>query len=205
VKAWPPKKLGLNYDFQLGVESAKGYFWLAYELSNYAASCKICNSPLKSCYFPIGSSRKKTPASIKDLGKEKPFLCYPIGRIDEDPERLVTFSATTAIPAHRSGHQNRRGQIIIDFFRLNKRDDLHRQRATYITLAGGALKAAARGEEKIENLKLAESLNSATSPHASCVRAFQKVWEADRDTANQIYAACRNYISIAGAPVPSPT
>lgn len=74
VEVWPPERLGLNYGFGLGTASPNGYFWLAYHLSNYAASCKVCNSPLKSNYFPIAASRKKQLRQLQ-LSKLKNRSC----------------------------------------------------------------------------------------------------------------------------------
>jgi len=57
--------------------------------------------------------------------------------MDKDPEELLTLVATVAKPATASGHKRDRGQIIIDFFDLNGRDLLHRQRAQMSSLMGG--------------------------------------------------------------------
>src|SRR5689334_6367591 len=50
VRAWMPKTVEAKalFPFPLGSASDKGYYLLPYHLMNYAASCKTCNSPLKS-------------------------------------------------------------------------------------------------------------------------------------------------------------
>jgi hypothetical protein len=45
VTLWPDARRHshLAYTENLGDASDTGYYWLAYELRNYAASCKVCN------------------------------------------------------------------------------------------------------------------------------------------------------------------
>jgi hypothetical protein len=193
VTAWPdparhPK---LNYAFQTGLPSPSGYYWLAYELQNYAASCKICNTPLKLNYFPIAGARGTASASIRDLSDEQPFLCYPLGDLDDDPEELVTFDATVAIPAASMGAKHWRGQIIIDFFGLNDREDLHRARAQMIALFGPALQAVSDGRDSHDDRKLISRMQSPDLPHAGCIRAFKRLWSTDEARARQDYVRCR--------------
>ena len=47
---WSPMALPTH---GVGAGRAEGYWWLSYDLGNYAASCKFCNSTLKSNRFPI--------------------------------------------------------------------------------------------------------------------------------------------------------
>lgn len=68
-----------------------GYWWLAFELSNYRLSCTFCNSPVKNgndvtrgkqSLFPLldESVRARTPSD--DLDLEKPVLLDPIRAVD---------------------------------------------------------------------------------------------------------------------------
>ncbi len=204
VKAWPPAKLGLSHDFALGGATERGYYWLAYDLLNYATSCGICNSTCKSNYFPVDGKRKYAPASISALAAEKPFLCYPIGTLDDDPESLVTFSATTAIPVRKSGAAHRRGRVIIDFFKLNLREELHRERAAFITFYGLAQTLVDLQVESNENTALAARLVDASTPHAACTRAFSRLWVDDKTTAGRVYKACRDFTAGITTQVPPP-
>jgi hypothetical protein len=52
-----------------------GYYWLAYEPSNYLPSCMLCNQKAKRNYFPIEGVRASSPAD--DLQKEEPMLFNP--------------------------------------------------------------------------------------------------------------------------------
>ncbi|RWB97252.1 MAG: hypothetical protein EOQ56_22945 [Mesorhizobium sp.] len=192
VAAWPDatRHPGLDYA-NLGTGSNAGYYWLAYELRNYAASCKVCNTIFKLNWFPVAKARASAPTDV--LKDEDPLLCYPLGDMDENPEDLVTFVLTTAVPKHRTGHRNLRGRIIIDFFGLNKRDNIHRDRAQMIGSIGTLLSDRDRGAASPEVLALLDQLSEPHIPHAACVRAFRRLWEDDAIAARRGYEACRAY------------
>jgi hypothetical protein len=202
VLSWPVVgRHEYYYEFGLGEASPSGYYWLAYQLSNYAASCKVCNSNLKSNFFPIAGDRIAAPG---DLRTEKAFLCYAIGSDDEDPESLVNFVATTAVPSAGDDERRRRGQVIIDFFDLNKREELHRQRASMIILLGSALAniAAGTGDEADETL--AARIVTGVYPHTNCMRSFRRLWDSDQPFARRVLTACKlYYASATGANPPS--
>ncbi len=192
VKAWPPQRgRRFDYDFPTGGDSPSGYYWLAYYLSNYAASCKVCNSTLKSNYFPVASNRVTQPG---DLAAESALLCYPINAIDDDPETLISFIATTAIPAGNGAWYDKRGRVIIDFFRLNLRERLHRERAQLLSLLGNSLDAIDRGDADETDRKWDEFLATPRFPHLNCCRSFRRTWAADKPLAVQIWRACKAYV-----------
>jgi hypothetical protein len=206
VELWPGANhaRGLAYDFATGVAGG-GYYWLAYDLGNYAAACKTCNSPLKSNYFPVGGARGSYPADFAALAAEMPLLCLPIGEGDTNPEELVTFVATTAIPTAKEGFNRRRGQVIIDFFDLNGREQLHRDRARMLLLLYYALEGVltTKGAEKAIEESIVKRVTSPDSPHTGCCRAFKRTWETDRDLGRRIGDACKSYVaSIAGTAPP---
>lgn len=55
-----------TYSFSTGDDWPVGYYQLAYHLHNYAVSCKTCNSPFKSDYFPgiLGPELSGTRQSV---------------------------------------------------------------------------------------------------------------------------------------------
>jgi hypothetical protein len=201
VKVWPGENHPrVRYEFGTGGESPNGYYWLPYELKNYAASCKSCNSNLKSNYFPIAGDRCIAPG---DLQNESPFLCYPLDEVDDDPEELVTFIGITAIPASEIPEKRRRGQVIIDFFDLNGRERLYRQRANMIILLGYALATIDAGFDGPEDHLLVERISSDQYPHAACLRAFKRTWQIDQPLARELWRACKAYYaSQEGKPLP---
>ena len=83
-----------------------------YHLLNYAVACKPCNSGLKKSYFPISDRYDTDGEDPRKMGAEKPWLLYPIGRFDIDPEEVITFhglwpdhdgSAQPRLPPPRGG------------------------------------------------------------------------------------------------------
>ena len=67
-----------------------GYYWLAYDPTNYVPVCQNCNGArAKANHFPLeaGSPRAYSPAD--DITKERPLLINPIGK--EDPAQHLTF------------------------------------------------------------------------------------------------------------------
>lgn len=78
----------------LDVHGHPGYWWLAYEVSNYRIACKHCNSGgaryngvregrAKGSQFPlIGGTRART--SLDDLNREQPLLLDPAHHSDPD-------------------------------------------------------------------------------------------------------------------------
>lgn len=159
----------------------------AYSLANYAAACKVCNSVLKSDAFPIDGVRgvpTEEGTTLRD--KEKPFLCYPIGRSDADPETLIEFVGTIARPAGSRGRKKKRGQVIIKFFRLNDRDELQLQRAEKIVTVGNLLEREEAGIPSPNHERLLETIVADNAPHAACVRAFFLRWADDREFARSL-------------------
>lgn len=198
VDAWPvANKPGPRYDFATGERFDSGYYWLAYELTNYAAACKVCNSTFKSAFFPIAANRASLPANTDarllpaELQSEQPLLCYPLGEFDDSPQDLITFRATTAVPVHDTGHQHRRATVIIDFFNLNGREQLHRERARMIALFGSSFEKRANGNADEIDQKIIQAVTEPNLPHAACLRTFAKTWETDVPFARQTYAQCR--------------
>jgi hypothetical protein len=199
VKAWPDAKYPEHpvYYYSTGHSLSKGYFWLAYSPWNYATSCKSCNSALKANYFPIAGQRGQAGQSIPLLRTERAFLIYPIGYLDEDPEKLITFDGVVAHPLQKSGEKYRRAQVTIDFFRLNGRAHLIDERATQISILGYELKRVEEALTENDRRKLYRrimSLCSAASPHAACKRVFRRLWYSNPQHAGRVFDECRLHV-----------
>ena len=198
IKAWPPAKRKLAYDFHTGEASATGYHWLAYDLLNYAAACKACNSARKSNYFPISGPRGPVGATVEELNAiELPLLVYPIGNVDDDPEDLIMFEGVLALPKYPSGPKHRRARVTIDFFDLNNRDELWVDRARVIDLLfytwrafqidpDPAIKQAARAA--------IEKARSHMSPQASCARYYLGCLQSDPAKAWEVFQAAQRLL-----------
>ncbi len=62
-----------------GERAHGGYWWLAYDFTNYLLSCRICNSTLKSDRFPIRTGCKRCTFDIRDrLVEEQRLLLHPL-------------------------------------------------------------------------------------------------------------------------------
>ena len=67
--------------------SDRGYWWLAYEWTNWLFVCERCNVGWKRTLFPVvEGTRALSPHAIEG---EKPLLLNPFG--DEDPARHLVF------------------------------------------------------------------------------------------------------------------
>ncbi|RYZ86423.1 MAG: hypothetical protein EOP06_14505 [Proteobacteria bacterium] len=195
VEPWPntTRHPEVTYDIPLGDASLAGYYWLAYDLHNYAASCKVCNTIFKLNFFPTLNERAQVQRTDENLRGEGSLLCYPLGERDEDPENLITYTLTMAIPKYQNGPENLRARVIIDFFGLNRRDYLHKQRAQMIGAVGTLLAERDRGEMSEVIMAELACMERSHIPHAACVRAFIRLWQTDKDIARLGYVQCRRY------------
>jgi len=200
VDAWPTAAItddrGLAYDFDLGEAAANGYFLLAYNRENYLISCKTCNTALKRNFFPIAGNNERPGTQPRDMRGEKPFLIYPLGAVDEDPEDLIEFDGVLPVPIGTRGHKRRRAQVTIDFFALDRREVLLEERAETILALHLALHARNAAEEgtRAIGLHMVDRLTSPHAPHAGCARSFRRRFDADQAGANDIADAALDYL-----------
>jgi len=206
VDKWPTRKIAeernLKYSFSTGERSDNGYYLLAYDIFNYAASCKICNTTMKGNYFPVAGERDIAGEDVSLLGKkEEPFLIYPLGDIDEDPEDLLTFLGTVPMPKYKDGYQNLRARITIDLFALDIREDLIRGRFAAIQLLWHLLEKRHNLQESQDIRDTNEDISirlSSKTEHANCSRAFYVLYKSDSDRklARKIYFLARDYNNL---------
>ena len=190
VRAWPTRQdrseRNLDYEFSTGEAWDPGYYWLAYEPLNYMTACKSCNSTLKRNYFPIAATRGDPSQDVRALNqREQPDLIYPIGPVDEDPEALIGFLGPLAVPRHRAGPKHRRARVTIDFFRLNERDLLLKQRARRIVMVGLVMQNSDMSVS--DRKKRLDGLCERNQPHTACTRAFRALWLQDEAKAKAFY------------------
>lgn len=171
---------------------------LAYHLLNHAA-CKTCNTPLKSNHFPIAGKRRRITAASPELAKsEQQLLIYPIGSGDVDPKDVVTFDGLKSTPvAAPNTHAYRRAQVVIDFFELDTREHLLRERAERVHALWMAAivgqNRTATQKTRARNTMMALRLPSAA--HSACVNAFFDLMQTDRPRADQLFQAIDTYLS----------
>ncbi len=202
VKAWkaPQKLKDLGISFTAIPGRKKGYHLLSYHLWNYAAACKPCNSALKSDCFPIAGKYKLAGADPAKLKSEKPYLIYPIGNLDANPETLIEFHGTSPVPVPKSGHRRNRAMVTIEFFKLDdpeERKNLYRDRsilimALYSLLQETRIGAVAQKAAAENTLK--EFLKPELK-HLNCAKSFVRLFNKDRAEAKIYYDAAVFFMS----------
>lgn len=162
---------------------------LAYNIFNYATSCKTCNTTLKGSFFPIAGKRALETSDFALLRQEQPYLIYPPGSLDDDPEELITYRGILPVPKYSSGHNHRRARVTIDLFALDIREDLLRLRAEVIQkvwLAYRTLRNRNISDEDAQAARrLIEIARSPRTSQSACARAFYDLCQNDADTARQ--------------------
>ena len=201
VKAWPAKSKELppDYRFSTGKASDNGYYLLAYNIFNYATSCKMCNTTLKGNYFPVASQRVIDSEDFEKLKLEQPHLIYPIGNLDDNPEDLITYRGILPIPKYRRGHKHRRARVTIDLFALDIREDLLRLRAEIIQTIWLAFCTISTRNVNNENAQLAlQIIDRARSPRTSqtaCARVFYDLCQNDAINARRFAQEADEFLS----------
>ena len=166
--------------YRLGGESAKGYYLLAYHPRNYLASCKTCNSTLKSNCFPIAGRRNTRGGDPVRLASEKPLLPYPLGHVDDDPETIISFEGVSPVAVANRGHRRHRAEVTVAFFKLDVREELLRGRAGVISFMVLALRLS-DSQLPADRLLAEQSVNiliANNSPHAACARSFRRLYRS---------------------------
>jgi hypothetical protein len=206
VKAWPAPK---SIDFPTGAADASGYYWLAFHLLNYCTACTKCNSGFKSNYFPVAGPRlqpPKVPTKTRNR-RERPFLVYPLGALDDDPEDIVRFRGIAEFPplddpllppkARADEHRSRRSRVVIAFFGLNRRDELLWGRAERLRDLEKSLQLV-KSKDPAESAWAKDDirrLKDGYSEHTACVRAMIRLYHADFHTARVFFDAVRAYLN----------
>lgn len=76
-----------------GAESHPGYYWLAYDVTNYLPGCTSCNGK-KSNHFPLKNEDERVCVPTDPLTKETPLLLNPYALSPTD--RHISFVITWA-------------------------------------------------------------------------------------------------------------
>ncbi len=177
--------------------SEPGYTKLAYVPFNLAIACKTCNSSFKRNYFPIEGERDSVGTSLKRMKAERPYLIYPIGVIDSNPEDLITFRGLSPLPGYSTkGHKRRRALVTIALLGLDdaiKRRDLFKERARCLRLLFLELEAragATRDTVRVKHQEMIDNLTDAGTPHTNCLRSFKRLYELNRQEAREFAEEC---------------
>lgn len=203
VEGWPTTDMKssdsrFQYNFQTGSASKKGYYLLSYDLRNYAAGCKVCNTTFKRNYFPVCGPRQLITNDFKILDQEMPLLLFPIGDWGDDPGEFFEFDGILPIPKSDEGFEGQKARVTIDFFRLDFREELLEERAEVIEKLWAAHLTTTSGASG-DDLQFAHDLlnrpQSASCRHANCARSFVRLLSTDSSRARQIAIECSRFLA----------
>jgi hypothetical protein len=77
-----------------------GYWWLAYDWSNYLLSCEVCNRVWKGNLFPIRQPPHRSAPPAENSVKEVPLLLSPYG--SRDPARHLQFNKDGSVEPRKN-------------------------------------------------------------------------------------------------------
>lgn len=198
ISAWPKANSGLSYGFPTGDPKPHGYFWLAFAIQNYAASCKPCNSTRKSDSFPIVGARGDATLTLKQLNTlEKPLIVFPFGNWGDDPAGLFRFEGILIHPKAKTGAKHQRARVTIDFFGLNDREELWEDRFRVIQSIFANVEVretTTKADRRAAAERTIADAISIAGPQALCAREFLSLLETDPDTGFQAFLAAEEFL-----------
>jgi uncharacterized protein (TIGR02646 family) len=99
-------------------EHHPGYWWLAYECTNYRLSCSICNNQThKGNNFPLANEENRATNDTHNCDLEDPLLLDPF---DEDDCNSLECNIIECTMSARQGPQRERAEQTIQIFGLDK-------------------------------------------------------------------------------------
>jgi hypothetical protein len=201
IEPYPTPDDGVMYPFSTGDSHINGYYWLAYNLENYAVACITCNRGLKADRFPIAGTRGAAETSLAELNQtELPLLLFPLL---DDPEEFITFNGTTPEAIFKHGIKYQRALVTINFFGLADvhRVELYLERSIVICLIWTQDKVLQTSSDKSEtNLaqQVIDGLCSSDSHfgHSACAKTFRALLRTDPIRAWGIYQEAAEFVAL---------
>ncbi len=202
IDGWPanasPRRA--NFAYVRFDSQATGYYLLVYHPLNYAAACAQCNTRLKRNFFPIAGLRDSNGSDPVTLfNVEKPYIIYPIGDHDDDPENLIQFNGTA--PGSNpllSTHDQRRAAVTIELFELDVREDLCRERAEVLDGLIDDLEDVQTHPDVHRRTKAAKAIRRAQSKgskHSNCAKCFVALYRIDPARAKRYANRATQYLN----------
>ena len=197
IEPYPTADAGVMYSFQTGNSQANGYYWLAYNLENYAVACITCNRGLKADRFPIAGTRGAAETSVSDLNQiELPLLLFPLL---DNPEEFITFDGAMPKTVFKRGIKYQRAVVTINFFGLGdtQREELFRGRFAVIRELYLQYEKIKLPSETAHTKELAQivvdGLCDQKSGHSACAKAYHILLQNDPMRAWKIYETAAMY------------
>lgn len=194
VKIWPSamladmRKITYHEFLELGGKGPSGYYLLTHHHWNYVMACQPCNQALKRDHFPIAGARRLdgTDPWTRTMKGEWPYLIFPLGDLDDDPETLIHFDGLLPRPADPDAnhHDHWRARVTIDFFDLASEDIVTDRAVAIDHLYKSLLLTRSRDPWVRTNAESTVAhLTSNVAPHTACAKAFHRLWRQDEQDA----------------------
>ena len=199
ITAWdaPQSLLDEGIRFTPPPDASHGYYLLPYNLLNLTVACKPCNSGLKKSYFPIGRAYDLHGDDPRQMDAEQPWLLYPLGDVDVDPEKAISFHGILPQSTSQQPILRQRGLVTIIFFGLDdafKRKQLMKERAILIVCLYRQLQKTKHSCAKAT--AFVARACAANERHTNCARSFKRLFRTDRAAADRVAAeACEYFVS----------
>ena len=196
ITAWdaPQSLLDEGIRFTDPPDASHGYYLLPYHLLNLTVACKPCNSGLKKSYFPIGGTYDLHGDDPRQMHTEQPWLLYPLGDEDVDPEKAISFHGILPQSKSRQTTLRQRGLLTIIFFGLDDalgRKQLMRERAMLIVCLYPQLQQAQQSSADAK--AFVDRTCKETEPHTNCARSFVRLFRSDQAAADKVHGQAYAY------------
>ena len=176
------------------VDDHPGYWWLAFEHSNFRFSCTYCNSRRKDRstgtsggkhdHFPLLDEEQRAYGEQDDIGRERPVLLDPTRALD--PTLLWFEPDGRAVPRYDDSqsalfHNRARASIQLlnlnELMLLNRRKDIHRALREALRDADVQFRAASENNETAEEavttvIRIIRRAIHPSTAHSSAARAM---------------------------------
>jgi len=164
--------------------SARGYWWLAYEWTNWLFACDRCNVGWKRTLFPVAERQDPAP-DVEDTA----LLLHPYGK--EDPADHLAFDEFGQISATSESRMGLETIRALGLYRESLRNPRKKIAARiYQLLDQMLIQMAETGETEPELLKDILRYGAPDEPHAGMVRIlFQQ--EIDFMTWSDLEKRCQ--------------
>ncbi len=106
-----------------------GYYWLAYDITNYVPCCRRCNDArAKANHFPLAEEQKRA-AGPQEIGQEKPLLLNPF--LVGDPTRHLLFVGPGGKDFGKLQGKTPEGESSCSLYNLNRSELVLSRRREY--------------------------------------------------------------------------
>ena len=150
----------------------QGYWWLAYDWSNYVLACWVCNSQWKGNLFATTPSRGKRRLPPTRRTREVPLILHPFGA--EDPADHLHFNVDGSVEPFNGSDLGRETIRTVGLHRATLVFERRSIAEDAYQAADEAIKGQREGVATVDNvgLRRLHQLGLPYRPHPGLVRAI---------------------------------